>query len=130
MTRYYRLQPAGLGLDHDSESSEGMRSGLDVFRRPSETLHLDGMASAYGDEVVVIEGDASWSNGDVEGVRINGNTARIVARYPWSTWIDMLRVAANYEADNEMTTRDWYLELQGARCEDEIDAAVAELLCG
>lgn len=83
---YYRIQPAGLSLDHDSESSAGEAHGLDVFESAFETTRTDCGYRAYGDEVVVIEGGASWANGDVEGVRIDGRAAKIVARYPVSVW--------------------------------------------
>lgn len=81
--RYYRLQPAGLGIDHRSEASDGERAdGLHVLTSPTQLDCLDCPFEAYGDEVVVIEADRHWSHGDVEGVCIDGAVATIVARVP------------------------------------------------
>jgi hypothetical protein len=86
MARYYfRIQPAGLGLDHMSETSAGeIADGLHVFVNPGEVESPDAPPAAYGDEVVVLEAERHWANGDVEGVCVDGSKARIVARVPWS----------------------------------------------
>lgn len=42
MPRYYRIQPAGLGLRHTSESSVGEAEGLDVFLEARDLLKIDG----------------------------------------------------------------------------------------
>lgn len=78
--RYYRVQPAGLGLDHRSEcSDESLSDGLHVFLNAVEAESLsEGIG--YGDEVVIVEAQRHWSNGDVEGVCVDGVEARIVAR--------------------------------------------------
>lgn len=82
-TRYYRVQPAGLGLDHRSETSAGeLADGLHVFLNATEAEQPDVSPEAYGDEVVVLEAEHHWANGDVEGVCVDGSTARIVARIP------------------------------------------------
>jgi len=103
MNRYFRIQPAGLGLDHRSETSafvtetvvdadscerevETLRSaladGLHVFATAEELLSTDVPAQSYGDEVVVLEAERHWANGDVEGVCVDGSKARVVARIP------------------------------------------------
>lgn len=64
----------------------GEREALHVFKYPTDTFNLDGDLTRYGNEVVVIEGGSCWPNGDVEGVAIDGTTARIVARWPWRLW--------------------------------------------
>lgn len=80
--RFFRVQPAGLGLDHRSETSSGeVADGLHVFHNANEAESLsEGIG--YGDEVVVLEADNCWPNGDVEGVCVDGAHARIVARIP------------------------------------------------
>lgn len=112
MPRYYRIQPAGLGLDHNSESSNGVVHGVDVFEYPLDTLNTDASRESYGDEVVVIEAAEHWANGDVEGVRIDGRGATVVARYPWSVWLRELAERAGYEADLECSDEDWEDELR------------------
>jgi hypothetical protein len=87
MARYYRIQPAGLGLDHLSETSvDEPADGLHVFDSILQTFATDGPIEAYGDEVVVIEADRHWANGDVEGVCVDGARANVVARYSWPAW--------------------------------------------
>lgn len=81
MATFYRIQPAGLGLNHESEDSAGECNSLHVFDSMAATLNCEGRPTDYGDEVVEIEAPRSWENGDVEGVAINPATARIVARY-------------------------------------------------
>jgi hypothetical protein len=103
--RYFRIQPAGLGLDHRSETSleevetdvdedgyeyqiptgrQVLADGLHVFANASEVESggYESDASRYGDEVVVIEAARDWPNGDAEGVCIDGSKATIVARVP------------------------------------------------
>ncbi len=84
--RYYRIQPRGLGLDHRSETSCGeLADGLHVFLNAGEAESLsEGIPAAYGDEVVILEADHDWENGDVEGVCIDGAKARVIARVPWT----------------------------------------------
>jgi hypothetical protein len=86
-TRYYRIQPAGLPLvGHRSESSDGIRDGVDVFESADRTFRTDAPRKFYGDEVLVIEASEDWPNGDVEGVRIDPATATIVERVSWADW--------------------------------------------
>lgn len=81
--KYFRIQPAGLGIDHLSETSaEEPAEGLHVFLNASEVESPDVPPENYGDEVLVIEADHHWSNGDVEGVCIDGKRARIARRIP------------------------------------------------
>lgn len=82
MAIYYRIQPAGLGIDHASEDSAGDRASLHVLTSPSSVFNMDLEPEGYGDEVVVIEADRHWDNGDVEGVAIDGRRARVVGRIP------------------------------------------------
>lgn len=79
----YRIQPKGLGIaGHASESSAGVRPGIDVFTYATDLFHLDAPRSYYGDEVLVIEAPETEENNDVEGVRVDPRTAKVVARYP------------------------------------------------
>ncbi len=109
--RYYRVQPAGLEItshvsddsserDDDENPYEAPARGLHVFEYPLDTLKtdvargdLEALSTYYGDEVVVIEGGECWDNGDVEGVAIDPETARVVARYSLEKWLRTL--AAN-----------------------------------
>lgn len=82
MTRYYRIQPKGLDVNgHYSESSDNEpSSGLHVFCNAYEVCAADVSSETYGDEVVVIEAAHHWSNGDVEGVCVDPDAAKIVGR--------------------------------------------------
>lgn len=89
MATYYRIQPAGLGIDHRSECSDGsIADGLHVFITPHETLcdSRDWIRTAYGDEIVVIEAAEHYANGDAEGNEIDPVMAQVVARIPLDTW--------------------------------------------
>ena len=95
----FRVQPAGLGVDHLSETSATrwatdeetgceydtsepiLADGLHVFLNAAEAKELNE-GVGYGDEVVVLAVTHHWYNGDVEGVCIDGSRARIVARIP------------------------------------------------
>lgn len=77
----YRIQPAGLGLNHKSEDSNGDCLHLHVFPSAYEAIHCEGHPADYGDEVVEIEVACTWDNGDVEGVACNGKNAVIVRRF-------------------------------------------------
>lgn len=87
MARYYRIQPAGLGLTgHRSETSSGeLADGLHVFASACEAVNPDvgqlHRAEYLGDEVVELEAPAHWDNGDVEGVCVDPSDARIVRRW-------------------------------------------------
>jgi hypothetical protein len=127
VTVYYRIQPAGLGLLHDSEASNGPARGLDVFEWPIDTVNVDhpqlaGAIRFYGDEVIEIEAPAHRNNGDVEGVRIDGAAALVVARYTWPAWLRHLAALAGYEIDDDTTDEEWWDEL---RCLDR-DAVLPE----
>jgi len=77
----YRIQPAGLGLNHNSEDSNGDCLHLHVFDSAYAAIHCEECPTVYGDEVVEIEVDRVWDNGDVEGVACNGTNATIVRRF-------------------------------------------------
>lgn len=87
MRIYYRIQPTGLGLaGHASESSDGVRDGVDVFTQAQDVLRPDGPVAYYGDEVVVIRAVSHWANGDIEGVRIDPRSAEVVGRMSWAAF--------------------------------------------
>lgn len=86
MRRYYRVQSPGLSLDHQSETSaDEIADGLHVFLNAHEAESLSewgGSIFGAGLEVIVLEADRHWPNGDVEGVCVDGSAARVVARIP------------------------------------------------
>jgi hypothetical protein len=89
MRRYFRVQPPGLGLNHRSETSnDTLADGLHVFLHAHEAESLSEWGVPRGGtpseplEVVVLEADRHWPNGDVEGVCVDGARALVVARIP------------------------------------------------
>ena len=97
--RYFRIQPAGLGLDHLSETSSGeLADGLHVFWMVHQVLRPDVPTKDYGNEIVVLEADYQWDNGDVEGVCIDGSAAKVVARYSLEQF-EAMSAALDSEAD-------------------------------
>jgi hypothetical protein len=88
---YYRIQPAGLEISgHRSEDSEESgQPGVDVFLYAYQVCCPDVAPELYGDEVVVIEAPGHWSNGDVEGVRIDPRKAKIVRRIPLQECLEL-----------------------------------------
>lgn len=89
MARYFRIQPAGLGIDghYSTTSNDEQADGLHVFDEPNGVLATDGDSAWYGDEVVVIEGGESWANGDVEGECIDPSEASIIAKYSLEAFV-------------------------------------------
>lgn len=79
--RVFRIQPAGMDLNHQSEDSNGECLHLHVFPSAYAAIHCEECPTCYGDEVVEIEVDRTWDNGDVEGVACNGANAVIVRRF-------------------------------------------------
>ena len=77
----YRIQPCGLTLDHKSEDSAGQRLHLHVFPSAESAINCEECPTVYGDEVVEIEVDRTWDNGDVEGSACDGSKAVIVRRF-------------------------------------------------
>lgn len=77
----YRIQPTGLDLNHCSEDSNGDSSHLHVFDSAYAAIHCEECPTRYGDEVVEIEVERTWDNGDVEGVACDGAKAVIVRRF-------------------------------------------------
>lgn len=77
----YRIQPVGLGVNHKSEDSNGDELSLHVFDSAIAAINCEGNPKDYGDEVIEIETDSVWDNGDVEGAACDGATAVIVRRF-------------------------------------------------
>lgn len=102
--RYFRIQPAGLDLNHLSETSSGdLADGLHVFWVLHQVLSPDtGNPGDYGEEVVILEADHQWPNNDVEGVCVDGATARLVARIPLAKFEEM--------AEEDGVNRNWHAE--------------------
>jgi hypothetical protein len=106
---YYRIQPTGLEIsthysaDGATENTGELSDGLHVFQMAHQTFYTDGEREWYGDEVVVIEAAEDWDTGDVEGVCVDPEEAKIIARYSWSEWLKMWKkvVSANLD-DNEI----------------------------
>jgi hypothetical protein len=102
MGEYYRIQPAGLGIKHRSETStEELAEGLHVFEEPWQTLTTDVPARYYGDEVVVISAPGHRSTDDVEGVEIDHRTAKVIDRMSLDEWANRLAQAAHDYGDIE-----------------------------
>lgn len=110
MTKYYyRIQPAGKSIkNHYSETSVThetgeLADGLHVFNCPVAIFATDVDFEGYGDEVVVISAEESWENEDVEGVCVDPNTAKVVARYTQEEYCKLWAkaIAEHYpEAEN------------------------------
>ena len=77
----YRIQPAGSEINHKSEDSNGDSLHLHVFDSVYAAIHCEECPVRYGDEVVEIEVERTWDNGDVEGVACDGSKAVIVRRF-------------------------------------------------
>lgn len=124
MATYYRIQPTGLGITgHYSETSVTwetgeLADGIHVFTAPCQTFATDGDMDSYGNEVVVIQADQEWDNGDVEGVCIDPEDAQIIARFSWESWIELWKsivTDAGDEFDIEsMDLSDYDEEIEGA----------------
>lgn len=123
MPLYYRIQPAGLGLNHLSHASDGSQTGLHVFQYGWETYCTDVHREMYGDEIVVIEAPEHEDHGDVEGVQIDPRLARIVRRFSADEWDSLVSDATGVPVDD---LRD---EIDGLTHDDAIEDAVARA-CG
>lgn len=92
---FFRIQPKGLGIKgHYSETSNTidtgeLSDGLHVFERASQIFATDGNIERYGNEILAIEAEESWDNGDVEGVNINPEEARVIKRFSIKTFKEM-----------------------------------------
>lgn len=90
MNRYFRLQPAGLGLSgHRSlTSNDETPYGIDVFLYAHNVIGSDTWAARdVNDEILVLESEEEgWDNEDAEGWRLDPETATIVARVPVTEW--------------------------------------------
>lgn len=83
MKTYYRVQPAGLGADHTSETSNGRSNWLHVVETPAQVFGLDAGLSygAENPEIIEIYAPGHRQNGDVEGVEINPKKAVVGRRW-------------------------------------------------
>lgn len=120
MPLYYRIQPAGLGIKgHQSESSASSQPdyegedpyGIDVFSSADQVMSSDSWSALDPtDEVLVIEADEDWDNEDVEGCRIDPETATIVDRITLDDWpsyaamIDMRGVSEKSHVPTRVAT--------------------------
>jgi len=85
---WYRVQPAGCGLDHRSETSEGeLSDGCHVHQTLAQAIYQEGRALFLhegGYELVVIHGPKDLRDTqDVEGWILPLNAGVIVARYDY-----------------------------------------------
>ena len=80
---YYRVQPKGLGILHQSEASNGEKSeGLHVFDLPELIFHTDGPLYYYGDEILEIQSTVDpWDTQDFEGVVIDPRKSKVIRRF-------------------------------------------------
>lgn len=131
---YFRIQPKGLDVKgHYSETSTGeISDGLHVFLAPSETFTAiweNGFRDAYGDEIVVIEAGEWWDNGDLEGVCIDPDEARILKRYSWEEWVKLWKevIAKDYPDVWKSEKYPDFQELQDYDLEDWNDDVIAAL---
>lgn len=79
--KVYRIQPAGMAANHKSEDSNGESKTLHVFDSAYAAIHCEENPTVYGNEVVELEVEKVWDNGDVEGVACNGAKAALTRRF-------------------------------------------------
>lgn len=79
--KVYRIQPVGLDVSHCSETSNGNAIDLHVFDSPLAAIQCEENPTVYGEEVVELEVDRVWDNGDVEGVACDGSRATVTQRW-------------------------------------------------
>lgn len=91
---WFRVQPRGLGLDHQTECSDGsLASGVHVLATLAQAVLQEGAWQMAGHELIVIAGPANLhDSGDVEGWLLPSGTGEIVAR------CDFDRLTAEYNA--------------------------------
>ena len=79
--KFYRIQPAGLGLNATGWTSNGDQvEGTFVFYTPFEVFKTDGDASQYGNEVIeIVDVEEEYDPGDTEGTCVIGG--RIARRW-------------------------------------------------
>jgi hypothetical protein len=112
---YFRMQPSAMPLQgHRSEASdESHPPGIDVFTSVYEVFNPDAGFGAYGNEVLVIEAPSSWPNHDVEGVRIDPRSARILRRYSLQQWRDVMRQSAKLPPGGQWIFGSKYRDKEG-----------------
>jgi hypothetical protein len=84
MNTYYRIQPRGMGINHVSETSNGVSDRLHVVQTPEHVFGLEGHPKDYGGEhpeIVEIHSPSHRDNGDVEGVEIDPDKSSIGRRW-------------------------------------------------
>lgn len=93
MATVYRVQPPGLGLNHQSECSTGdLADGVHVFTSLEEAARgVSGWVENPGEpeqELVTIECDDDDldDNGDYEGLLLYSGCGKIVARRKFESW--------------------------------------------
>ncbi len=101
---YYRLQPTGLSIQHNSTYSDDTKAaGLMVFSSPLDVFRTHDARSAYGDEVVCIEAASHKEHGDAEGVLIEPQKAKVIARIPLKLYAElMVRLSGQYLVDEDV----------------------------
>lgn len=72
--KFYRIQPAGLGLNATGWTSNGEQvEGTFVFYAPIEVFKTDGHAAQYGNEVIeIVDVEEECDPGDTEGTCVIG----------------------------------------------------------
>ena len=123
---YWRIQPKGLELaGHFSQDGgdAGTSDGVHVFYRVQDTIHpydQNTFGETYGNEVVQIESNEShWDSGDVEGVVINPDASRIVARVDYEDFARLLLKTKNNQYDPD----EWQTAWQQA-ADDDYDVEI------
>ena len=97
-TTVYRVQPAGLGLDHQTETSEGnLANGVHVFGSISELIGgvLGWLAPDYTPEILAIRCDASDLR-DYEGYTLPRGRGRIAHRRKFADWKELYWTARDH----------------------------------
>lgn len=100
---WMRVQPKGLGLDHDSETSSGERaSGVHVHHTLAQSLAQEGargMLESGEHELVLIKGPNDLDDtGDVEGWVLPRGKGAIVGRYDFPSLFDEYHSRRDYSA--------------------------------
>lgn len=99
MEKFYRIQPAGKGIDHTSETSSGESDWLHVFSSAWQVWNTDGNIEDYGDEVVEIEAPRFRDNGDVEGCEVNPVESTLTRRWSLREFAQLFGVDDDVDFD-------------------------------
>ncbi len=86
---WFRVQPAGLGLDHLSECSDGsLADGVHVFQTLTQAVLQEGAWQMTDHELVVIQGPERLADtGDVEGWLLPTGHGEIIGRHDFSALV-------------------------------------------